>query len=74
MLKKLGKRGIEMEMEMVVNNKFLEMNEKEMMDVDGGIVFTATGLAIGIGLAWVAKKVGVVGVSKIIVLRFDKSS
>ena len=23
-------------MEMVVNNKFLEMNEQEMMDVDGG--------------------------------------
>ena len=34
MLKKLGKRGFKMELAM--NSKFIEMNEQEMMEVDGG--------------------------------------
>ena len=34
-------------MELLMSNKFMEMNEQEMMEVDGGLVFTIAGLYIG---------------------------
>ena len=39
-------------MELVLNNKFIEMNEQEMMDVDGGIIITA--MVIGAAIGWKA--------------------
>jgi len=57
MPKILRKKVIKMELTM---NGFKEMNEQEMMDVDGGLVFTIAGLYIGakVGKAILVKVAG----------------
>ena len=52
--KKLGKRGNKMELAM--NSKFMEMNEHEMMEVDGGS-FLAAAFVLGLKTIKITKVV-----------------